>query len=353
MRPSEVANPRVVIADPRSDARWHSLAQSGKASVFVSPPWLRAVCGAYGFTPRAWIATDRHGRPTDGFAWVPITDMRGDRMVSLPFSDRAEPFVAEPATWSSVLDDVVCPDMPLTLRCLDGSVPTADGRLVRTAEAAWHATTLDHTVAQLHQSISPAARRNIATAERNGVSVVAESGIDAVRTYHRMHVSLRKYKYRLLAQPLDLFERIWHEFSAHDGIVTFLARVDGNPIAGAVHLAWNDTLYYKFGASLAGTLPLRPNDALFWAALRWASERGYRQLDWGLSDLDQPGLVAFKQKWASEERRIVTLCSPAPNSGNGHHAGKVLAELTRLLTDDSVPDTITEQAGALLYRYFT
>ena len=141
------------------------------------------------------------------------------------------------------------------------------------------------------------------------MEVEAATGMDAVRIYHRLHVSLRKYKYRLLAQPFDFFERIWHEFSGHEGIVTLLARVDGEPIAGAIYLVWNDVLYYKFGASLAGALSVRPNDALFWTALRWASERGFRHLDWGLSDLDQPGLIAYKRKWASEERRIVTLCS--------------------------------------------
>jgi CelD/BcsL family acetyltransferase involved in cellulose biosynthesis len=156
-----------------------------------------------------------------------------------------------------------------------------------------------------------------------------------------------------LAQPFALFERIWHEFSAHDGIVTFLAYVNGDAIAGAVHLMWNDTLYYKFGASRADALNLRPNDALFWAALRWASQHGYHQLDWGLSDLDQPGLVAFKQKWASEERRIVTLRSQSPNANGHQEARTVLAELTRLFTDDAVPEKVTEQAGALLYRYFT
>jgi CelD/BcsL family acetyltransferase involved in cellulose biosynthesis len=64
-----------------------------------------------------------------------------------------------------------------------------------------------------------------------------------------------------------------------------------------------------FGASVGETLSLRPNDALAWAALRWVSERGLHMLDWGLSDVDQPGLVAYKRKWASEERRIVTLRS--------------------------------------------
>jgi hypothetical protein len=32
--------------------------------------------------------------------------------------------------------------------------------------------------------------------------------------------------------------------------------------------------------------------------------------------------------------------------------GRELGELTRLLTDESVPDEITERAGAVLYRYF-
>ena len=85
--------------------------------------------------------------------------------------------------------------------------------------------------------------------------VDALTGMDAVRIYHRLHVSLRKYKYRLLAQPFALFERIWQEFSVGDGIVTLLAYVNGEPIAGAVYLVWNDVLYYKFGASLAGALP--------------------------------------------------------------------------------------------------
>jgi hypothetical protein len=76
-------------------------------------------------------------------------------------------------------------------------------------------------------------------------------------------------------------------------------------------------------------------------------------LDWGLSDIDQPGLIEFKRKWASEEGRIVTLRSMTADLNGGQDAGHVLAQLTRLFTDDAVPDHITERAGSLLYRYFT
>lgn len=348
-----IARTNVIVADPRTDVRWHTLAASSEGSLFTSPPWIRSVCDTYGFTPQARIVTDAAGCPTDGFAFVPISDMRGDRLVSLPFSDRAEPLVADRAVWPSLVTDALRAGAPLIIRCLDAAVPTTDARLVPTGQAAWHGTPLGEPVQEIYRSLGSTARRNIATAERNGVRVDALTGMDALRIYHRLHVSLRKHKYRLLAQPFALFERIWQEFSVHDGIVTLLAHVNGQPIAGAVYLVWNDVLYYKFGASLVAALPLRPNDALFWTALRWASDRGFRLLDWGLSDLDQPGLVAYKRKWASEERRIVTLRSMSGDLDGRRDPGELLSELTRLLTDDAVPDNITERAGSLLYRYFT
>lgn len=352
MNTATTAAPTVIAVDPRTDPRWRTLAVSAQGTLFTSPPWIRAVCATYGYTAQARIATDAVGLPTDGFAWVPISDVRGDRLVSLPFSDRAEPLVTNRATWPSLVDDALRPDAPLTIRCLDGAAPTADARLVRVNEAAWHCTLLGVPVPEIYRLLSSATRRNIATADRKGVHVDALTGMDALRTYHRLHVTLRKHKYRLLAQPFAFFERIWQEFFVRDGIVTFIARVNGEPVAGAVYLVWNDVLYYKFGASLADALPMRPNDAVAWTALRWASERGYRLLDWGLSDLDQPGLVAYKRKWASEEHRIVTLCSTNRNPRSDRDTGQLLGELTRLLTDDAVPDRITQRAGSLLYRYF-
>lgn len=359
MNIAATADKTVLVADPRTDPRWHTLAETTAGSLFTSPPWIRSVCDTYGFTPQARMAIDACGRPTDGFAWVPVSDIRGDRLVSLPFSDRAEPILAEPAMWSTLVDGALRADAPLQIRCLDDAMPTADDRFVRVGETAWHGTPLTRPLAEIQQAMRSAARRNIAAADRNGVQVEAATGLDAVRTFHRLHVDLRKHKYRLLAQPFDLFERIWQEFSVHDGIVTLIARVADEPIAGAVYLVWNDVLYYKFGASLAGALALRPNDALAWTALRWASERGLRLLDWGLSDLDQPGLVAYKRKWASEERRIVSLRAPSlehsdrRDGPDSRDIGPLLGELTRLLTDDAVPDEITQQAGSLLYRYFT
>ncbi|MGH3899292.1 MAG: GNAT family N-acetyltransferase [Pseudonocardiaceae bacterium] len=345
-------NSETVLADPRSDPHWRRLALGPHGSVFTSPPWIDAVCATYGFTPAAGILLGWDGEPRAGLAWVPISDIRGDRLSSLPFSDRADPLIDDQVDWKALADGVITAAAPLTLRCFDTAVPVGDPRFERVAAAAWHGTPLHGGIEEIRRRLSQHARRNIAISERADVRVEAHTSLDAVRRFHGLHVTLRKRKYRLLAQPCELFDHIWEAFSPGDAIVTMLAHAGDELIAGAIFLSWGDVLYYKFGASRQEHLALRPNDAIFWAGIRWGVERGARLVDWGLSDLDQPGLIAYKRKWATEQRTIVTLRAGGEQARGSSEVGPLLGKLTRLLTDDAVPDEVTRKAGELLYRYF-
>jgi len=104
-----------------------------------------------------------------------------------------------------------------------------DHKLACAGEAAWQATPLDRPLPELYRSINSAARRNIAAADRKGVTVEAATGLDAVRCYHRLAYRDAEEQISLLAQPvLSLFRsRSGRKFSAADGIVTVLARLDG------------------------------------------------------------------------------------------------------------------------------
>lgn len=340
-----------LAVDPRDDPRWLELARGPGGSLFTSPPWIAAVCDTYGFEPTARITVDSAGRPTGGLAWIDVDDLRGRRRLTLPFSDRADPIVRDATAWPELAAEALAGDLPVAIRALDGSVAAGDARLAVTGCAAWHETPLQRSPDDLFAAFRSQTRRNIATAERSGVQVVLSADEDAVVEYHRLHVELRKRKYRLLAQPLDFFTRIRKAFAPDDAVRTALALVDGRPVAGAMYLVWGDTVYYKFGASAATHLPLRPNDALHWAILQWATERGLRALDWGLSDLDQPGLVGYKRKWATTERRIETLTGGPPREKR-EDVETTLRTVTALLTDPTVPDAISDRGGAALYRFF-
>ncbi len=179
--------------------------------------------------------------------------------------------------------------------------------------------------------------------------------LEDIRTFFDLHRRTRKRKYRLLSQPLSFFENIWKAFSPHDGIAAGLAVHDGEVIAASLYLIWRGVIYYKFGASDPAHLSLRPNELLAWESMQLGRSRGCRAYDWGVSDLDQPGLVAYKRKFATEEQRVTVLRHTPAGYDNpaGAEAGRVLGVMTELLTRDDVPDDVTEAAGDALYRYFT
>ncbi|NMO90392.1 GNAT family N-acetyltransferase [Actinomycetospora sp. TBRC 11914] len=342
----------LVEVDPRDDPRWAAWIAGGRGSLFSSPPWLRAVCRTYGFTAHARLllasgAVD--GAVEGGVAWVPVDDVRGPRRVSLPFSDRADPLPRDPAVLARLLADRP-DDAPWTLRLLEPDGPFLPPGGEVTGRAAWHATTIDADDDTLSARLHPTARRNIRVAARRGVHVRRGTSAADLHTLHALHVQRRRERYGMLAPPVDLFDELAAEFDPDDTMTVLLAEVDGQAVAGALFLEWDGVLYYKFGASRAGALPLRPNDALFWAGLRHAVDRGLGALDWGVSDLDQPGLVGFKRKWADDERHVTALRLGPPSSSVP--VDRLLGAVTALLTDPLVPDELTARAGRELYRYF-
>ncbi|MCD2195818.1 GNAT family N-acetyltransferase [Actinomycetospora endophytica] len=334
--------------DPRHDPRWAQWVGGGRGSLFSSPPWLRAVCRTYGFSAHARLVTGPDAR-TAGVAWVPVDDVRGPRRVTLPFSDRADPLPEDPELLRRLVADRPAA-LPWTLRALEPTaIRTLPGARI-TGRAAWHATTLDVDREGLEQRIHPQVRRNSRVAARRGVRVRRGTTLADLHALHALHVERRRERYRMLAPPVELFEELAAEFDLRDTMAVLLAEADGDVVAGALFLEWDGVLYYKFGASRAAALALRPNDALFLAGLHHALARGLRALDWGVSDLDQPGLVAYKRKWADDERRVAGVrLGPPPASTR---VDALLGTVTALLTDPTVPEELTARAGRELYRYF-
>lgn len=327
---------------------------SPRGSLFGAPPWIASLVDTYGFAVSADVLFAEDGKPTAGFVHAELRGLRGERVVSLPFCDRLDPVVHTDDQWQQLIDPTLALALPVELRVLEADPPRHDPRFKPVAELAWHATVLDRPEADILAGLHSMARRNIRAARRNGVKVSFGSTLEDVHAFHELHRLTRKHKYRLLAQPFAFFQRIWERFAPLGKILIGLASHQGEVIAGNLCLLWNDVMYYKFGASVEEGLALRPNDLLAWESLRLGRERGCRQFDWGVSDLDQPGLVFYKQKYATEERRVLVLRHIPDGFSDPvrSEAGRVFGELTDLLTREDVPDEVTQRAGEILYQYF-
>jgi CelD/BcsL family acetyltransferase involved in cellulose biosynthesis len=126
-----------------------------------------------------------------------------------------------------------------------------------------------------------------------------------------------------------------------------LASSGREPIAGAIFLAWNGQLIYKYSASDSAYWKLRPTKLVLWSAIAWGCRHGYRLIDFGKTDVENSGLRDFKSSWGSTEVPLTYSylgASPAPAGG---FAARTAAWLIR-----SSPPIVCRMIGELLYPHF-
>jgi CelD/BcsL family acetyltransferase involved in cellulose biosynthesis len=345
---------RTIDVDPRTDPLWQKLIEQHPSDAFHSPGWMRVLSDTYGFEVNACVLLDNAGEPIAGIPFVRIADFKGERIVTLPFSDYCDPLVGEPGHWQQLTQPLLAENCSFTLRCLHNSLPLEDERFEVVNKAKWHGLDLRPDLDTLWHGLHDSARRAIRKAEKQGVVVHNARDVETLRAFFELHLGVRKYKYHLLAQPYIFFENIWRQFIEEQCGALLVAAYEDEIIGGVLYLEWKDGLYYKFNASAPTRLSVRPNDILIWEGIQYAKAKGCTHLDFGLSDWDQEGLLRYKRKFTTEEKTISFL-RYSPNGGSTQRTQQgadFLPQLTQLFTDEAVPDHVTEKAGDVLYRFF-
>lgn len=345
----------IACVDPQTNEHWRELVENHDSSVFHSPEWARVLTETYGFDVSSAILLNDVRRPVAGLPFCRIEDISGERIVSLPFSDYCDPLVSNEEQWVRLIDGLIAEDRLIAVRCLHNQIPCLDDRFREMKRAKWHCMDLTDDAETLWAGLHESSRRAIRKARRDGVSVRAAEREEDMRAFFELHLGVRVSKYRLLAQPYRFFERVWTHFIEPGKGFLLLAEHQGHAIGGVLFLEWKGTLYYKFNASILSGLRHRPNDLLIWEGIQRAKANGCRALDFGLSDWDQEGLVRYKRKFATEEK-VITFLRYLPQGTldpREEQARNLLGKMTDLFTGETVPSIVTEQAGDVLYRFFT
>jgi CelD/BcsL family acetyltransferase involved in cellulose biosynthesis len=344
-----------VTLDPRTDPRWQALADRFPSDVFHSPAWMRVLSETYGLDVKAHVVVDSQGTPTGGLPFCHIHDLRGERLATLPFSDYCDPLVDSRDVWAALTAAHLAAGCPVAIRCVHNDLPLGDARFAVVNRARWHGLDLAPDLDALWRGFHASAHRAIRKSQHDGVVVRPAETMAELRAFYDMHLAIRKYKYRMLAQPYRFFENLWRHFLDGQRGFLLLAWYGGEIIAGVIFLRWKDTMYYKFNASAPADLTHRPNDQIVWEGIRRARDGGCTALDFGLSDWDQDGLIFYKRKFGTVEKTISYLHhSPRGSRDAGKdEMRELMSTLISLFVQPGVPDEVTERASEELYRYFS
>ena len=338
--------------DPMLDSRWDDLvAVHPGASVFHQPGWLKALAKTYGYRPMVLTSAPPGKRLSDGIVFCEVKSwITGSRLVSLPFSDHTEPLLDD-VSYSPELTEWMQTECrqhnwkyielrPLSWKMQPDSPLAASG-------AFWlHTLSLAPSSEQIFCNLHKnCIQRRIRRAEREQLSYESGCSEGLLNDFYRLLLVTRR-RHRILPQPHAWFRNLIACMSPN--VEIRLARKNGIPIAAILTLRHRNAAVYKYGCSDEQFHHLAGVPFLFWKLIEESKALGAAQIDFGRTDLDNDGLIEFKDRFGTTRRRLTYF--RYPESAKGQHAVATFLPATRRLFS-VLPDVLSTMAGEVLYRH--
>jgi hypothetical protein len=340
--------------DPLGDPRWQSLVERHPhGSVFHSTGWLEALRRTYGYRPVVFTTSSPTGELTNGLLFCRVKSwLTGERMVSLPFSDYCEPLCdAEELGFlirylQSALDHQKW--KYLEIRPIDGCL----SRTVQTAgfrggdAHLLHRVDLRPPLQEIFRGIDQGSVGQSALHEdRSDLVERVGRSENLLRDFYDLLVSSR-HGHSLPPQPYAWFRNLIE--CVGNGVEIRIAHKGEVPVASVLTLRFKDTVYYQYGCSDTKFDHLGARPFLLWKSILQARSEGATAFDLGRTELDNAGLVEFKNHWVRPLQELVYWRFPNSPAEMAKSEWK-LKLMKRVLA--SMPNRWWTLTGRLLYPH--
>lgn len=320
-------------------------------NLFTSRKWLDLLREEYRFTFKA-VVDGEEGNP---LIFSEISDIFGDRIVSLPFCDYTEPVVGTeklPAVFGFLRETYS--DRTIIIR-LHGELEDAERlgyRSIRTAVC--HRVPLNGEMEDIWKRTTYAFRKGVNKAKANKLRVERMNSRAGVDIFYAMLTRLRKNKFHIIPQAKSFYLRMLDSFVKEgEGDIWVVFREE-LPLAAAVVLRSGNALFDKMGVSDEEYLHLRPNNILLSEIMTYGNAIGYDYLDMGLSQSDYTGLLSFKDSLGGI-RTPINFYKYTPENYDTRREKEIkdlLSRLSGIFVNNEMPDDVVQQAAGILYKYF-
>jgi hypothetical protein len=342
----------VYALDPLRDPRWADfIRKHPHASVFHTPGWLRALQQTYHYRPVAFTTSAPAEKLRNAHVFCVVQSwLTGRRLVSLPFSDHCDPLLETPHALNALcrfVQDRVARERwkYVEVRSASSAWPL-EGVFQMARTFYWHRLDLRlHGDALFHRFHRNSVQRKVRRAEREGLTYVAgrsEALLDQLCGLLR----ITRRRHGVPFQPREWFRNVLDGFG--ENACVHIASRHGQPVAGILTLRHGTRMVYKYGGSDPRRHNLGGMALLLWNAIQEAQRTGAEEFDFGRSDCDNPGLIAFKDHWAAHRSTLTYWRFPAPAVPASTDQWRI--GLARRVSG-RLPEGVLTLAGRLLYRH--
>jgi len=352
---SQVKGVDISIVNPLSDRRWDELvARHPKASAFHQRSWLEALALTYGYEPVVFTTSPPGAELENGLVFCRIKSwLTGNRLVSLPFSDHCEPICNSAEEMNALISgsqaafDYKHGEYLEVRPTSEDFARSGEGMGFRPAARYFlHLIDLRPDVDALFRNLDKdSIQRRIKRAERAGLVERSGSSDELLRQFYGLFVITRSRHY-LPPPPYAWFQNLLH--SQGKALEIRVAYLDEVPIAAILTLRFRKTCYFKYGCSDARFNRFAATPWLLWRAIVAAKSDGALEFDLGRTQLDNAGLLAFKDHWVSRHKQLTYWKFPGIPSRDMAD-GRMLRMAKRVFSH--MPQRLLVMTGKLVYRH--
>jgi len=178
------------------------------------------------------------------------------------------------------------------IRCLAVQLPAGDDVLT-SQMSEWEAcpdslslapvATVRVDLSQDLDAITSGMRKTTRYCVRSGakkgvmVRLGTENDLDS---FHRLAL-ITGERQEFSTEPLEYYRHIWRALAPGNNLKLFLAEVNGEAVSAAIMIAFGDSVTFWRSGWSGSHDGHHPNEAVQWAAIKWARENGYRWYDLG------------------------------------------------------------------------
>ena len=327
------------------------MASHQRSSVFHQRGWLEAMARTYGYEPLV-ITSARDSEPlSDGIVLCRVSSwITGTRWVSLPFSDHCDPLIEDRQSWPDFAEKLRSECDQQRLRYVElrprQEFGISELGFKPSRSYCLHELDLHGDLKQIFSGFhKQCIQRKIRRAEREHLTYENGNSKQVTDEFYRLVLLTRK-RHGLLPQPRLWFQNLIECMGKN--VQISIARKDGRPVAGLLCLRHRTTVVYKYGASDNKFHPLGGMPFLFWRLIEESKAAGAVTLDLGRSDLDQVGLVTFKDRLGADRKSLLYYRYPETSLQAGvlPKSGGRIRTLAGLL-----PGALSSFCGRMLYRH--
>ena len=288
---------KIGVINPLDNSNWNeTLLSCGQGTIFHTANWARLLAESYGYHP-AYFTLYEEGAFKGCLPLMEVKSvLTGRRGVCLSFSDYCGSLVEGRDDFQLLFDSILELGRMSGWRYAEFRGEEFLDKELPASVYAHHMLKLSPDEGLMHSRLRESTARNIRKAQKEGVTVEICQSLRGVRDYYHLHCLTRK-RQGVPPQPRAFFEKL-HEHVISQGLgFTALARNGQAIVAGMICLHFGSNAVYKYGASDPDFQHLRANNLVFWEAIKTCASEGFTSLSLGRTDLDNEGLLNFKNGW--------------------------------------------------------